>query len=608
MPSEVASRPTYVVEEFTDAEQAILRRYFTNLDRPVFCLINLPEVVKGALYARYSRTAKSTRRLFLDEFVNREEIAVPAIQEYMRAIRDKAVGRKLPEPTREGAHRVWKNDPSQAFDAIALKLQKGSSDPIFSMEHAEGLYRRVFDEYGDDSVSQLGGVHIVFEQASNIVINLIEWGRLAAYLEQSTRYIDFSLPLPDGRFRYYLDPEIMAGPHAEDYAASMDELFGLYQQMLAHAVDYFMRLNPREEFDGDDRAYRTTIRAKAFDTIRPMLPAGIVSNVGFFGSAQAAANMLRRLLSSELPEARVLGQMALKELRHPDAAPAFFNQIDDPEKGLKWLGYFEDTRYNVAAKVVELEEQAFVYRTGLGVACPAPNTVELAWSNPDNQLKVAAAIIYEHDVQGRMMADCLVMARALEPEQRAELIRSYCGDRGELGSDSGNRRWKPGRAFERATYCFDFLIDFGIMRDWKRHRMLSIDWGRVEPGLGWTVSPFIEDMEQMELYEEAMRRSSELYGRLLPDHQQAAQYATCLGYRMRVTMEINARALLFMLELRTSQQGHPSYRKVGQEMHRLVCEVDPVLGEAMSYVDYNEYNLERAGAEKRLSEKRAKLQ
>lgn len=600
MPNAVVERPTYVVEEFSDAERAILSRYFTNLDRPVFCLINLPELVKGALYARYSRTSKSTRRLFLDEFVNREEIAVPAVLNDLRSSERSIMDG---EPDEEEALRKWKADPSIAFQAIARQLERGTIDPIFSMQHAEGLYRRVFDEYGDDSVTQLGGVHVVFEQASNIVINLIEWGRLAAYLEQSTRYIDFSLPLPDGRFRYYLDPEIMAGPHAEDYAVGMDELFGLYQQMLAHAVDYFARLNPREDFDGDDRAYRTTIRAKAFDTIRPMLPAGIVSNVGFFGSAQAAANMLRRLLSSELPEARVLGQMALEELRHPDAAPAFFNQIDDPEKGLKWLGYFEDTRHSVTEWMKANEPEP---HTVTGVKVPAQNIVNLGWSDPDNELKVVAAIIYEYTEQNRMMEDCLYMARQLSDEKRAELIRIYCGDRGELGSESGNRRWKPGRAFEQATYNFDFLIDFGIMRDWKRHRMLSIDWGRVEPGLGWTVSPFIEDMEQMELYEQAMRLSSELYSRLLPDHPQAAQYATCLGYRMRVTMTINARALLFMLELRTSQQGHPSYRKVGQEMHRLVCEADPVLGEAMSYVDYHEYNLERAGAEKRLSEKRAK--
>lgn len=593
MTIESATRPTYVVEEFTDAERAILRRYFTNLDRPVFCLINLPEVVKGALYARYSRTAKSTRRLFLDEFVNREEIAVPALN--------------LQSPdggANDKNFQAWRNDPSIAFDAIAQGLNYGSSDSIFSVEHAEGLYRRVFDEFGDDSVSQLGGVHVVFEQVSNIAINLIEWGRLAAYLEQSTRYIDFSLHLPDGRFRYYLDPDIMSGPHALGYVEGMDELFGMYRQMLEHAIDYFEQLNPRQGFEGDDRAYRTSIRAKAFDTIRPMLPAGIVSNVGFFGSAQAAANMLRRLLSSELPEARVLGQMALEELRHPDAAPAFFNHIDDPKKGIEWLEYFEDTRHEVSARVRELEAQASTCEMEERTASPAPNLVKLAWSDPDNELKVVAAIIYEYTEQNGMMTDCMTMAMALSDEQRSELIRDYCGSRGELRSKNGNRRWKPGRAFEQATYCFDFLIDFGIMRDWKRHRMLSIDWGRVEPSLGWTVSPFIEDMEQMELYERAMQLSSRLYRGLLPDHPQAVQYATCLAYRMRVSMTINARALMFMLELRTSQQGHPSYRMVGQQMHRLVCQADPAIGATMSYVDYGEYNLERASAERRLSEKR----
>ena len=137
-----------------------------------------------------------------------------------------------------------------------------------------------------------------------------------------------------GRYRYYLPEDIMSSKYAEVYTESMDKLFGLYVKMLDSAIRYFEASNPRSDFDGDDRAYRTSIRAKAFDAVRPMLPAGVVSNVGYFGSAQSAANMLRRLLSSELHEARELGVMALTELRHPDAAPAFFNQIDDPIKGI----------------------------------------------------------------------------------------------------------------------------------------------------------------------------------------------------------------------------------------------------------------------------------
>lgn len=582
-------KPTYFVEEFSEAERFILNRYFTNLDKPVFCLINLPEVVKGALYARYSRTSKSTRRLFLDEFVNRREIAI------------NAMSRRL---TYAESESRWEQNPSVAFDYIADELKVEGSDPIFSLEHAESLYRRVFDEYGDDSVSQLGGVHIVFEQASNVVINEIEWGRLGAYLEQSTRYIDYSLKLADGRYRYYLPEDIMDSKYAEVYTESMDKLFGLYVKMLDSAIRYFEATNPRNGFDGDDRAYRTSIRAKAFDAVRPMLPAGVVSNVGYFGSAQSAANMLRRLLSSDLDEARELGAMALTELRHPDAAPAFFNQIDDPVKGIAWLDYFRDTRSNTKALVESIVSRS-VDETVL--SSPVQNDVSLAWADPDNLQKVCAGIIYELNSNNLTMDVCMNLADKMGPDNSQQLVHSYCGQRGSLENSIGNRRWKPGRAFELASYNFDMIIDFGIMRDWKRHRLLTAMWGKLDTSLGWTVSPFIEDMDEAGFYSQAMALSAKTHQILAGRYPESAQYVVCLAYRMRFMININARALMFMLELRTSQQGHPSYRAVGQMMHQLVAEIDPVIAASMSYVDYNQYSLERAEAEKRLSQKRSRL-
>ncbi|MDH5522357.1 MAG: thymidylate synthase, partial [Acidimicrobiia bacterium] len=120
----------YVTEEFTPSEQDILRRYFTNLDRPVFALVNLPEVVKGALFARYSRSPKSLRRLFLDEFVGELDI--------------------------EGDTSI---------------------DATVGLAQAERLYDRIFFEYGDDSVAQLGGIHLACEQASNLLTKILEWGR-----------------------------------------------------------------------------------------------------------------------------------------------------------------------------------------------------------------------------------------------------------------------------------------------------------------------------------------------------------------------------------------------------------------------------------------------
>jgi len=197
------------------------------------------------------------------------------------------------------------------------------------------------------------------------------------------------------------------------------------------------------------------------------------------------------------------------------------------------------------------------------------------------------------------------LADRLGSDNRQQLIASYCGQRGSLGSANGNRRWKPGRAFELASYNFDLTIDFGIMRDWKRHRLLTAMWSNLDTTLGWTVSPFIEEMDEAGYYKLAMVKSDKAYSLLAQRYPQSAQYVVCLAYRMRFMVNINARALMFMLELRTSRQGHPSYREVGQMMHQLIAEVDPDIAASMSYVDYNQYSLERAEAEKRLSQKRS---
>src|SRR6202142_1036383 len=160
----------YVAEEFTDAEIAVLRRYFTNLEGPVFALVNLPEVVKGALFARYSRSSKSLRRLFLDEFVGDLDVSG-----------DRSV------------------------------------DAPFGLRRAEELYARVFGEYGDDSVAQLGGVHLACEQSSNLLTKVLEWGRLMSYLEQSTRYVPYDVRLANGRYRYHRDPLILESPLGARY-------------------------------------------------------------------------------------------------------------------------------------------------------------------------------------------------------------------------------------------------------------------------------------------------------------------------------------------------------------------------------------------------------
>ncbi len=222
----------YSAEEFSADEEAILRRYFTNLDRPVFALVNLPEVVKGALFARYSRSPKSLRRLFLDEFVGDLDTS--------------------------GDHSV---------------------DATMGLRRAEQLYQRVFYEYGDDSVAQLGGVHLACEQASNLLTKVLEWGRLMSYLEQSTRYMAYDTRGPEGRYRYYRDPEVLESPLGARYVGDMDRLFDTYAELYPLLFQHFAERHPRQPGDSDF-VWRSAVKAKAFDAIRGLLPAAAQSNLG----------------------------------------------------------------------------------------------------------------------------------------------------------------------------------------------------------------------------------------------------------------------------------------------------------------------------------------
>jgi thymidylate synthase ThyX len=279
----------YPVESFTDDERALLRGHVTNLDRPVFALVNLPETLKGALFARYSRYQGTLRRLLLDEFAA-----------------------DLP------AH---------------VDMAAGAADTSRAAE----LYERIFLGYGDDSVAQLGGAHVACEWVSNVLTKILQRPRLGAYLEQSTRYIAYDTPMPGSDpahpYRYYRDPEL--GPA---YTRAMDELFATYSatlpQVLAWAQDEF----PRAEADAP-AAHARALKAKALDLLRGLLPAGSLSHMGIFATGQTYEQLILHLLAHPLPEARQYAAMILQELQ--TVMPSFVARVDRPERGGQWIGYLE---------------------------------------------------------------------------------------------------------------------------------------------------------------------------------------------------------------------------------------------------------------------------
>ena len=273
----------YVAEEFTPDEADVLRRYFTNLDLPVFALVNLPEVVKGALFARYSRSSLSLRRLFLKEFVGDLDIS-----------------------------------GDETIDATV------------GLRRAEELYDRVFFEYGDDSVAQLGGVHLACEQASNLLTKVLEWGRLMSYLEQSTRYIRYDQRL-GGRYRYYRDPTLLRSNFGTRYVGEMDRMFDTYSALVPKMEQFFRSNIPKQPGD-PDTVYRPAVRAKALDTVRGILPAASLSNVGIYGTGQGYESLLLRMRAHPLPEARTYSDLMLTELRK--VIPSFLKRVDLDDRGV----------------------------------------------------------------------------------------------------------------------------------------------------------------------------------------------------------------------------------------------------------------------------------
>jgi thymidylate synthase ThyX len=523
----IAHPVQHPVETFTEAERTRLAPHVTNLDRPVFALVNLPETVKGALFARYSRYQGTLRRLFLDEFA---------------------------ESAPQG--HVWEGAEGR---------------------RAAELYERIFLGYGDDSVAQLGGAHVAVEWVSNVLTKVLQRPRLAAYLEQSTRYIPYDTPMPGGGYRYYRDPEL--GPH---YEHAMDAVFDAYSTALPRVADWV-----ESEFPGDDSpARRRAIQAKALDLLRGLLPAASLSHMGIYASGQTYEQLILHLLAHPLPEARRNGQMILEAVQA--VMPSFVTRVERPDRGGEWIAYLEGR---------ERAADRWVRRLGLDRESEpdARPSVRLLHVDGDEDALLAALLF---EAAGVGEEETRIRLAALSGAERTELLSDLVGVR-------ANRRHRPGRGFEALRYRFEIVSDYGAFRDLQRHRMLTVQWQRLTPHLGAGVPDEVQRAGCGDLYRHALDASRTEWERLVGEgREREALYALSLGYRIRYVLDLNAREAMQLIELRSGREGHPSYRAVAHEMHRLIAQVHPAVAGTMTHVDTEaEPRLERILSEMRTQAK-----
>ena len=549
--------------EFTAEEQARLAPFFTNLDRPTFGL-KLPQEVAGALFSRYSRSTKSLRRTFLDEFLGDPELAIKDL---------------LGAQTSAGG------------DGAALKK-------------ARAFYERVLVGYGDDSVAQLGGAHLACENISNVAAKLLEDARIGiAPLEKSTRYVRFDQKDAAGHYLFYREPKIMTSRHRDAYLQTMTLLFETYSRQMQPMLDHVAKSLPIEQLEvrdpvsgkgviygeaaKDERlrrwaetAYRATVRAHACDVLRSYLPAATLTNVGMFGVGQAFEYLISKFLSHPLSEAQELAAAMNGELTQ--LIPSFIKRAQRNE-------YLAATAAAAKALADHLETTA---------AVPSNAPVGLIDYDAQAEEKILAAILYP-----QTRAPLAALREAVAKISGAERQKIFA----EFFRNRRHRRDKLTRAFENVYYTFDILGNLGLYRDLQRHRILTQERQDFTTVHGYDTPPEIEEGSFKEEFADCMKSAADLYERIYADLPSEAQYVVPFAYKIRWYMKMNLREALHMVELRTMPQGHPDYRFICQEMWQRIQEVHPTLAECGKFVDWKKYRLGRLQSEMRTEFKKSAM-
>ncbi|MFH1664134.1 MAG: FAD-dependent thymidylate synthase [archaeon] len=551
-------------EDLSEEQKKIIEPFVSSTEKNVFVLRNLPEVVMGALFSRYSRSSKTLRQLLLDEFI-------------------------LDEKT--------------GFNEIVVFQKEKGVEQSVAIKKAEEFYDRVLLGYGDDSVAELGGAHIAVEKTSNIAVKLIQDARIGiSPLEKSTRYVFFDEKDENNNFQYYREPEIMESSFADSYIELCDSLFSAYSEFIPEMKAFIEEKNPLTE-GVSERAYNATVKAKACDVLRVFLPASTLTNTGLYGNGRAFEYLISRLSSYPLQETKFIAKEMHSELS--TYIPSFVKRAFG-EYGQPTIDFFSNTRKQVKELSEEilsekkpLKEKVVLSEETLEKETPlTEEEVVLIDFDENAENKIVSAILYSNSHLS--LKEIKEKTELLSPEQKRKLINSYSNLR-------RNRRHKPGRAFENTFYTFDVLGNYGIFRDLHRHRILTQERQLLSTHHGF-VSPIEFDAVGLtQEYTSLMNSAKELFDLMEAKMPWQAQYLVPFGYKIRWYMKLNLREVFHLTELRSTMQGHPDYRRVAQKIFSEVKKVHPNLVEQLKFIDMKQYALERLEAEKQQDKKLKEL-
>lgn len=464
-------------------------------------------------------------------------------------------------------------------------------------DRGKDFYKRVFLEYGDESIAELVTAQLAIQNLSNVMTKTIEELRVGlSYLEKSSRYVRYDKK-KDGRY-LYLSPEKvgLSGDIATIYGETCDSLFDFYSSSYEPALEFFREKYPIEDimFTGSDgepvhldalpdgekedaeKSYRSSIRARALDDLRFLLPASTLTNLGISGNGRAFINLVQKLMSVELPEAQRLAEDVYSELE--SELPELINSAVS-EHGKKLVEYRKQID---SFQVMDTHQVS-----------PILETVELLDNDPNEEaMRTSISILAFSNGLG----DLRTVKNAISGLSESELS----GVVKKLSGLRKNRRHKLPRAFESVPYLFQITTNYGAFRDLQRHRFISISRQPLSNAYGYDTPEFFAESDLKEQYENIMKKASDSYERIRASRGRAiAQYTIPYAYRYPVTAHLNLREAAFFCELRSTPQAHPDLRNIAISMFRQISLVNPGLAPLIKFVDEGDYALGRLKAEQR---------
>lgn len=542
-------------EEFSEAQLKTLDRYVTNVHSNIFALRNLPEVIKGALFSRYSRSNLGLRSLLLKEFVsNTDESSFGEIA---------------------GIHEV--NEPGSQLAAI---------------KKAQNFYDRILDGYGDDSIGELGGAHLAIENVSMLAAKVLEDCRIGGSpLEKSTRYIYFDQKVK-GEYLFYREPVLMTSAYRDLYVNTSNMLFETYSRLI-HPLTAIIEEKMPKDPNISQVAYSAALRAKVLDCLRGLLPSGTLTNMGVYGNGRFFDSLIHKLHCHNLVEMQEIGKKTYEELSK--VIPSFVRRSHHSHKTHQSCSNYYDSMHT---ELQMISAQHMNQDTNYINPANSEPGVRLVDYDPNGVIHVAAALLFPYG--DRSLADLQSYCQQLPEEEIARILDAAAVSR-------ENRRHKSPRALEHASFTFEIVADFGVYRDLHRHRMLTQERQLLTCNYGFHIPQEILGTSLEGDYINAMENAKEAYDAIARSLPEEAQYAVPMAYHVRWYFHVNLRALQWLCELRSAPAGHPTYRYVAQMMAKQVSQTFPAFERFFKFVDYEGYEMGRLGQEQRKADKMLSL-